>query len=322
MGRGANEVTAALALFTDDLAEPLALAREALWASPVPGEDPAEHWPGLEDRIRSGRTIGALWTREGVARGIALWSRPGPLGVAVGLLYLRAAEASTSEYRAFLEAIARTAGPLAFVSSPLSGLAPQVEEETMRGVGFAPYSRSEMTLALAGSEPARPPLPDRRVRPFRPEDAPLAARIHRRAYEGRFDRYLFLEDLDPARDAETLVGDLVRGRWGEFLADASMVVEENGVPAGTTLVVRSPRGPLIADVATDPTQVGHGVGRAALEGTLRALRERGETHVRLAVTEGNRRAIALYEKLGFARTLGPAREWYHTGRVPVSPSSG
>jgi ribosomal protein S18 acetylase RimI-like enzyme len=321
MGRGKNAVNAQLVPFGPDLAEPLALAREALWANPVAGEDPGEHWPGLEARIRERTTIGGVWTRGSTALGIALWNPPGALGVAVGLLYLRPGEASPVEYRALLAAVARSAGPLAFVSSPLSGLSPGDEEETMRALGFAPYARSEMTYSFAGNEGPRSTPVALRVRPFRPDDVAAAAEIHERAYEGRFDRYLFLEDPDPSRDARALVTDLVRGRWGEFLADASMVVEENGRPVGSTLVVRTPRGPLVADVATEPAHAGRGVGRAALEGTLGALRARGEGLVRLAVTEGNARAVALYEKVGFVRNLGPSREWYHTARIPVSPSS-
>jgi ribosomal protein S18 acetylase RimI-like enzyme len=321
MGRLPDAVPATLVPFPRDLAEPLALAQEAFWATFVPGEDPAEHWPGLEARIRDGRTTGALWMREGGALGIALWSRPGPLGVALGMLYLRPAEAWPSGYRALLAAIAASVGPVVFAPSPLSGLTPAVEEEMMRGLGFAPYGRSEMVFALAGFGVTRPLPPERRVRPLRSQDLAVAARIHQKAYEGRFDRYLFLEDLDPTRDAESMVRDLVLGRWGEFLADASMVVEENGVPVGITLVLGTPRGPLIADVATDPAYAGRGVARSALEGTLGALCDRGEARVRLAVTEGNRRAITLYEKLGFVRNLGPAREWYHAGRIPVSPTS-
>jgi ribosomal protein S18 acetylase RimI-like enzyme len=320
MGRSARGVPARLVPFGEDLAEPLALAREALRASAVPGEVP-EHWAGIEEAIRERRRRGALWVEEGVNLGIGLWDAPGPLGVSLGMLYLRPAAASPAGYRALLEAIGQSIGPVAFAPSPLAGLSPEAEARTMRDLGYESFARSEMTYHFTGPVPVRALPAGRRVRPYRPEDAPALARIHQRAYEGQFDRYLFLEDLNAERDASALLRDLVEGRWGPFVAEASTVVEEDGRPVGSTLVVETPRGPLIADVATEPEARGRGVGRAALERTLAALAERGAPHARLAVTEENRRAVALYEKLGFVRTLGPAREWYHTARIPVAPGA-
>ncbi len=321
MGRFPTNVAGTLVPFGRKLEEPIALAKEALWSVPVPDLVPSEHWPMVETRIRSGETSGGVWKREGSARGIALWERRGPLGVTVGLIYLRPAEVSARGYRSLLEAVAASAGPLAFVSSPLPGLTLAEEASTMRELGFAPFGRSEMTRPLSTPVGALAGSADRRVRPFRPEDEAVVAKIHEKAYQGRFDRYLFLEETDPTRDAESAVHGLVQGRWGPFRPEASMVVEEKGIPAGSDLVVDSPRGVLIADVATDPAFAGRGVGRSALEGTLRALKSAGAGLVRLAVTEGNRRAIALYERLGFVRSGGPSREWYHTGRIPVAPEA-
>jgi ribosomal protein S18 acetylase RimI-like enzyme len=321
MARISGGVSAALVPFGRDLDPALTIAKEALFASRPPGEDPTEFWPGLEDRIRGGETNGALWVRSGSTLGVAVWSPPGPLGVAVGILYLRGTEASPDGYRALFTSVEAHAGPVAFAPSPLAGLAPAAESRLMRELGFAPYARSEMTVPLTETA-ARTPLPSgRRARPYRPDDAPEVARVHEKAFAGRFDRYLFLNDLDPARDAEILVRDLVGGRWGEFLPEASIVVEEDGRTVGSVLVIRTPRGPLIADVAADPAFAGRGIGRTALEESLRALRDLGERRARLAVTEGNQRALALYEKLGFVRNLGPTTEWYRTARIPVPPGS-
>ena len=79
---------------------------------------------------------------------------------------------------------------------------------------------------------------------------------------------------------------------------------------------------LIADVAVAPSSQGKGFGRVVLVGTVRALRERGSTAIALVVTEGNRRAVRLYERLGFVRTLGPTREWYNTRQIPVRSATG
>ncbi len=305
--------------FGTEVGPALEMAREALWAACPPGEDPAAYWPALEAGIRSRAAPGALWVRDGEVLGIALWDRPGPLGVALSVLYLRGAEVSVAGYRALLASVGGAAGPIAFVSSPVPGLETRAEAALMGELGFAPFSRSEFSLDLARPRSERPMPSDLRRRPYRPEDSEAVARIHRHAYDGRFDRYLFLEDLDPARDAEALVRDLVRGRWGEFLAPASFVVEERGEPVGASLVVRTARGPLIANVVTDPAHATRGIGRAALEGTIGALVDQGEPRVRLVVTEGNRPALALYERLGFVRTRGPSLQWYNTGRIPVGP---
>lgn len=65
--------------------------------------------------------------------------------------------------------------------------------------------------------------------------------------------------------------------------------------------VRSPRGWLLQGVYTWPAFRRHGLARAGVaELCRRAFAERAD-HVQLAVVDGNRPAIALYEQLGFRR---------------------
>lgn len=50
-----------------------------------------------------------------------------------------------------------------------------------------------------------------------------------------------------------------------------------------------------------PAYRGKGLGRRLIETTLKAAREAGFARVELDVYEDNARAIALYDKVGFAR---------------------
>jgi ribosomal protein S18 acetylase RimI-like enzyme len=97
------------------------------------------------------------------------------------------------------------------------------------------------------------------------------------------------------------------------------VCEGTGGLVAAALVVRASYGPLIADVMVEPDRRGEGLGWEVLSATVRALRERNESVIVLNVTEGNRRASHLYERLGFVRTIGPSHGWYSTARIPVSP---
>jgi len=84
-------------------------------------------------------------------------------------------------------------------------------------------------------------------------------------------------------------------------------------------VVRASYGPLLISVMVDPSAQGRGIGRTLVLANLHALRARGETFAALNVTEGNDRAVRLYEHLGFVRSLGPEHAWYSVAAVPAGP---
>jgi ribosomal protein S18 acetylase RimI-like enzyme len=310
-----------LAPLASDLKASLTLAREAVLASFDRGVDLSELVPLVERQIREGSAHGVLRLHEGRPDGLALWEPAGPVGVAVRLLYLRGEAASANGYRALLDSVEGATGAVAFAPT-LPGLTLDEEAATFRSLGFAPYSRSEMRFPSTAPVPALETGESVVVRPFRPDDERSVAALHAAAYRDHFDRYLFAEDLDAERNAALTVRRLIEGHYGEFLPWASTVVEDRGRIVGETLVLAPPRRALIADVAVDPTAQGKGFGRAVLVGTVRALRERGAAAIALVVTEGNRRAVQLYERIGFVRTLGPTREWYCTQRIPVGPDAG
>ncbi len=310
-------MTLALVPFAVDQPSSLALAKDALRSRLAPGEELRDLLPPLESSIRSARATGGVLREAGGAEGIVLWEPAGPLGVALRLLYLSPAHARVERYRDALDLATRAAGPVAFAPGPLSGLSPTEEAELMEGRGFAAFGRSEMMFPPTSPVPSVSPLPGTEVRPVRSEDMAELAHLHEAAYRDHLDRFLALEDLDPVRDAQRQVNDYFAGRWGELLAPGSTVVTLAGRPVAAVIAVRRAEHALVIDVMTDPEHQGQGLGRAALVASLQALRHRGESAVVLNVTEGNDRAVRLYQHLGFVRSMGPSVEWYDARRMPV-----
>lgn len=318
-------MTLAIVPFPVDLAASLELAEDALRARLASGEQLSELFPPMASAIRSGRANGGLLRSDGNTEGIVAWVSAGPLGVALRLLHLTPPYARAERYAAALELAERVGGPVAFAPGPLAGLSVEEESKFMRGRGFASYGRSEMVLAPETPVAAHPVPPGVEVRPLRPSDEPLLARLHERAYENHLDRYLALEELDPTRDADRQLRDYFAGRYGTVLTPGSSVATIAGRPVGAAISTHyePANRALIIDVMTEPARQGIGLGRAVLSDAIRALRERGDASIVLNVTEGNLAAFRLYSRLGFVRTMGPTHEWYDARRIHVTfPNAG
>lgn len=310
-----------LAPIREDPVASVALARAAVKARSSPDESLEERLAYVEREIRSERFHGGLWFERGRAVGLAWWDLPGPIGVNLRLTYLEPEVATPGTYRELLDSVERAAGTLA-IASPLPGLTETQEAEVFGGLGFAPFARIEMRFPTAAPTPDRYVPPGFVLRRLQPEDERAAARVHAAAFRERFDWYLFLEDPDPVTNAEKVVRSLVQGPWGEYLPWASFVAETEGTMAGMTIALHAPGRALIADVSVDPASQGRGLGRALVSACVQELRDRREPVIALAVTEGNRRALRLYESLGFVRALEPNRRWYNTRVIPVGPDGG
>lgn len=308
-------MTLALLPFPADTPTSLTLAEEALRSRLAPGEQLRELFPPIESAIRSAHATGGLLRAYGESVGIVTWEPAGPLGVAVRLLYLSPSSATPERYEEALVLAARTAGPIAFAPGPLAGLSEEEEGRLMRARGFAPYGRSEMALPPDVTVTSVALPPSARVRPVLPSDEPRLARLHEHAYRDHLDRFLALEDLDPSRDSDLQLRGYFSGRWGELLSPGSSAVLDEGALVAAALSTHRAEQALILDVMSEPSHQGRGFARAALADAITALRQRGEHAIVLNVTEGNDRAIRLYGRLGFVRTLGPTREWYDAGRI-------
>jgi ribosomal protein S18 acetylase RimI-like enzyme len=295
------------------------LGREAVMGRPWIESRGPELADRLESGVRSKSRLGALFRPGNRTVGIATWEPHGPLGSTLDLWFLEPSSASVEAYRRFWLGIRQLAGPIAFAPGDIPGLSGAEEERLMLGLGFARYGRSEMRWPEGVSLPPVQLPPGGSLRPVGPNDSSEVVRLHRVAYHRRFDRYLFIEEEDEERDAARTVRDLFEGRWGEFAAEGSWAIAIDGRLVGAVLSVGRPPGVLIADVMVDPALQGRGIGKAVMIATLGALATAGRSPVHLNVTEGNSRAIRLYEGLGFLRSLGPSSDWYDPSLIPVSP---
>jgi ribosomal protein S18 acetylase RimI-like enzyme len=290
-------------------------SRRALEVRAGDGREPNDWAAEFERRLDAGTVDGRLWAPRGPAEGLASWSPGGPLGAAVHLIYSAAEGQRPSDYAEILTAVETEAGPLAFLSGPLAGLTVEAEDGVMLPLGFRRFGRSEMVLE-ASPPPSLPalPVPGEELRRVDRTDLPSLVVLHRAAYHDRFDRYLFMEDPDEAEDAHRGVSEILDGRWGEFEPAGSWLLLREGRPVGAVLSVHTPAGTLIADVAVAPELQGAGVGRRVLGRAVDALRAERGGRIYLNVTEGNERALRLYRRLGFVRSLGPTRDWYNAAR--------
>lgn len=312
-----------LAPLTSDLPAAIELCRQAIVAAFTrsgPADDAEPRIATLTERIRTGQlTEGRLCRLRGEAVGLALWDTGHPRGIIVQALYLKPGVARPPTYEAFLDALGVLVGPSVFSPGGLVGLSDEEESALMRTRGYERFSRSEMRWSPRVELPPLGTPIGIEIRPVDAQDEPAVSALHLAAFGGTFDQYMYLSDPDPVTDAHRGVREMISGRYGEFLGWASAMAESRGRPVGASLVVRAPYGPLLISVMVERAAQGSGIGRALVLANLHALRARGESVAVLNVTEGNARAVRLYEHLGFVRTLGPEHSWYSRAAVPVAP---
>jgi ribosomal protein S18 acetylase RimI-like enzyme len=287
-------------------------------SGPAVDAEPRIAW--VTERIHSGEmTEGRVCRLGGRSVGIAFWETGHPRGITLQVLYLEPTVARRSRYEAVLSALTSGVAPLVFTPGGLVGLSDGEESAMMRALGYERFSRSEMRWPPSLVPPPLRASDGIAIRPVLAADEPTVATLHLAAFGGTFDQYMYLSDLDPVVDAGRAVREMMTGRYGEFLGWASTIAESGGRPVGASLVIRAMFGPLLISVMVDRASQGQGIGRTMVLANLHALRARGETFAALNVTEGNTRAVQLYEHLGFVRSLGPEHSWYSRTAVPVAP---
>jgi ribosomal-protein-alanine acetyltransferase len=129
-----------------------------------------------------------------------------------------------------------------------------------------------------------------------------------------------LDDLDAVEAIENSVFDsdqLSRASLRRYMnvPSAAMVVAQEDKAITGYALVGFRRGSKIGrlySIAVDKARAGRGVGRALLTASEAAAKKRKCNLFALEVRADNPRAIALYEKNGYAMT-GREEEWYEDG---------
>jgi ribosomal protein S18 acetylase RimI-like enzyme len=267
--------------------------RELLWdygdvASAVAG--------GLDRRTLTGRVA-----QEGAEPVAYCYYMVDNLRAIVGSLYSRDGYRDRGLEEQLLEAVLPEAqahaGSQRVECQTLFSTAPRADSHFGRA-GFSGRRRHYLVREL--SRPVPSVEARFRLRPFRREDIPLAARLIHRSHEGSLDAALNLTYSTPASCrgfVETLV---LRSGCGRFDNEASLIADGGDGALGVVLAsdLCATNGHL-CQVSVAPEFQGRGLGRLLVTEALAAFQRKGLASASLSVTVDNRRAYELYEQLGF-----------------------
>jgi ribosomal protein S18 acetylase RimI-like enzyme len=154
----------------------------------------------------------------------------------------------------------------------------------------APAPRLHLRCTLDAAAPAE----HSRLRPMVPSDAPALGRLFHAAYLGTVDY-----EGESVDDAIAVVTGAFDGEYGEWIAPASMLLEEAGQPVSASVVTTWQGRPLLAFAVTHPDRKNHGLSRICTTAAMQALARAGYRELDLFVTEANAPARTLYRRLGF-----------------------
>jgi len=138
----------------------------------------------------------------------------------------------------------------------------------------------------------------------------LAQLIHQ-SHVGSLDAALNLTYSSVSHCRQFIETLVVRAGCGPFDTEASCVVEVDGRAIGVLLASRLSQGNgHVCQVSVAAEWQGRGLGRLLVERSLRAFAAAGLERASLSVTLANRRALKLYEQLGFrTRRSFAAHAW-------------
>ncbi|MFP5227272.1 MAG: GNAT family N-acetyltransferase [Acidobacteriota bacterium] len=191
-----------------------------------------------------------------------------------------------------------------------------VHQRVFEGAGFEVHERVFMEWPLQPG-PSEAPQdgtaartavalpPEMEVRRWTEIDLSAAARLISTAYRGHLDSHIN-EQYRTVAGSQRFLHNIVRfPGCGYFDADASLTLVERGTTelAGLLLCsrVRDDVGH-VTQICIAPQHRGRGLGHLLMLECARGLRKRGFSLLTLTVTASNRRAVSLYEWLGFRGT--------------------
>ncbi|HVT99790.1 MAG TPA: GNAT family N-acetyltransferase [Acidobacteriaceae bacterium] len=191
-------------------------------------------------------------------------------------------------------------------------------QQIFENAGFEVHERIFMEwplqpgLSTAARDGASPPTPENPslpqgmvLRRWSEPDLSAAARLIASSYEGHLDSHIN-EQYRTVSGSQRFLHNIVRfPGCGYFDADASLALVEPGSTelAGLLLCsrVRDDVGH-VTQICIAPQHRGLGLGRLLMVECARSLAKRGFSLLTLTVTASNRKAVSLYEWLGFRGT--------------------
>ena len=141
-----------------------------------------------------------------------------------------------------------------------------------------------------------------RIEPWTDRAFESAAQLIQLAYADHVDGEINDQYRTEAGGMKFLRNIVLLPGCGQFLPEASFLVR----PAMSDRLVAMALASTVADGVGHTTQIcvmpgyqGHGIGRQLMEASIRVLRERKYESLSLTVTSVNKKAVELYEHLGF-----------------------
>ena len=181
--------------------------------------------------------------------------------------------------------------------------------------GFARHARLFMALSLHGitDSAPRPLPPELAIRPWGEMDFQGVAMLIRAAYQGHVDAEIN-DQYQTVSGSLRFLNNIIRfPGCGTFDAEASYLAvhREQHTVVGVVLcsTIRADVGH-ITQICVLPEYRGQGVGEALMAQSAMNLKRRAFTQISLTVTEANRGAVALYQRIGFStRRMFDAFVW-------------
>lgn len=229
----------------------------------------------------------------------------------VGNLYVRDGAAGPSTYGMLIEACARYLQ----TRSDVRRIEMQVFEfnfpftSVWMGLGFRPVRRRFMVCNLGEQTPLPPPAappPDWEILAWRPSSLNAVADVVYDSYIQSPDAEICWDYRTPAGCRRFLSNIIANPACGRFSPEETRLLRDpEGNLAAILLATRiNPETGMIPQLSVLRRYQGRGLGGTLLLDYLRLCRRRGLARVALSVSEENRRALSLYERVGF-RTHRP-----------------
>ncbi len=270
------------------------------------GESPPSSWvEESANDLASGRTRGWYLTGpDGAGTGLGFYStRP---TAAFGHVHVEPGEEAVQEAFALVQAIRQDLPPnIASLDIGFTGLDSQGESALAALLHHPPertmMKRWAMERAIVPEDMA--PIGNApegiRMYPIRSLPRDALVELDFRAFQNTIDALLIGTDRT---EYARMLGELIEGRLGRFLDDAStsLVDAATGeLEAALLTSEQTPRMAVYLDVMVEPSHRRRGLGRYLVRWGFRALAALGYSTVRLWVTSENEPARALYRTTGF-----------------------